>query len=182
MKNIKLLLFLLPFLAGCRKVDDVFTKTAKDFDMIYRQPFTIPVGLSTFETHIFLFKNIAVDTAQFFRAGNLDSAQRITQIVPTSMNIRLIFNGDGNLALVRRVEVSVFDNQVSAASEKVIFYNEDVQLSSGQIPLIPLNSDLRKLLIDGNGRYTLRVKLNFREIPTRSYDVEWNATFLAKVK
>jgi hypothetical protein len=182
MKNLKFLILMLPILMGCHKSDPVFTKTAKDFDMTYREKFTIPVGLSTFDTHIFSFKNIAVDTSIFFRAGNLDSVEKIMQIVPRSMNIRLIFSGDGNLNFVRRVEVSLFDTQISAASEKIVFYNEDVQpSSSGQITLIPLNSDVRKLFISGNGRYVLRIKLNLNDITTRSYDVEWNATFLAKV-
>jgi hypothetical protein len=181
MKNLKLLFLFLPLLAGCHKSDAVFIKTDRDFDMSYRDKFVIPVGLSTFEAHIFTFKNIAVDTAVFFQANKLDSVGKITQIIPRSMNVRLVFNGDGNLNFVRRVEVSVFDAQISAGSEQVIFYNDDVQLSnSGQINLIPLNSDVRKLFISGNGRYVLRIKFNLREITQRSYDVEWNTVFLAK--
>jgi hypothetical protein len=174
MKKIIWLLFLLPLLSGCRK-------TEAGFDMTYRRTFTIPVGLNTFETHFFLFKEIAVDTSVFFRANNIDSVGLVGQIVPRSMNIRLVFNGDGNLDFIRRVEVSLFDTQTSASSEKVVYYNDDVQLSSGgQVTLIPYNSDVRKLFISGNGRYNLRIKINLREIPTRSYDVEWNAVFLAK--
>jgi hypothetical protein len=174
MKKIIWILFLLPFLSGCRKTD-------AGFDMTYRRTFTIPVGLNTFETHFFLFKEIAVDTSLFFRANNIDTVSLVGQIVPRSMNIRLVFNGDGNLNFVRRVEVSLFDTQTSASSEKVVYYNDDVQLSSGgQVTLIPYNSDVRKLFISGNGRYNLRIKINLREIPTRSYDVEWNAVFLAK--
>ena len=174
MKNLKLLLFLLPLLAGCRKTD-------AGFDMTYRRTFTIPVGLSTFETHTFVFRDIAVDSALFFKANGIDSANLVGQIVPRSMNIRLVFNGDGNLNFVRKVEVSIFDTQMSASSEKIVFYNDDVPLSNtGQVTLVPFNADIRKLFLSGNGRYNLRVRLNFREIPSRSYDVEWNAVFLAK--
>jgi hypothetical protein len=174
MKKIIWLLFLLPILSGCRK-------TEPGFDMTYRRTFTIPVGLNTFESHFFLFKEIPVDTAVFFRANKIDTVSLVGQIVPRSMNIRLVFNGDGNLNFIRRVEVSLFDTQTSASSEKVVYYNDDVQLSSGgQVTLIPGNIDVRKLFISGNGRYNLRIKINLREIPTRSYDVEWNATFLAK--
>jgi hypothetical protein len=174
MKKIIWLLFLLPLLAGCRK-------TEAGFDMTYRRTFTIGVGLNTFESHIFLFKEIAVDTSVFFRANNIDTVSLVGEIVPRSMNIRLVFNGDGNLNFIRKVEVSIFDTQTSASSEKVVYYNDDVQLSSsGQLTLIPNNVDVRKLFISGNGRYNLRIKINLREIPARSYDVEWNATFLAK--
>jgi hypothetical protein len=182
MKNLIYFLFLLPLLAGCRKTDGELTITEKDFDMTYRRRFTIPVGLSTFETHVFGFKDIAVDTSVFFQLKNVTS-DSIAQIVPRSMNIRLIFNGDGNLNFIRKVEVSLFDTQVSAASEKVVFYNDDVLLSnSGQIQLIPFNADVRKLFLAGNGRYYLRLRLTLRDIPARSYDVEWNTVFLAKGK
>jgi hypothetical protein len=182
MKNLVYLLFVLPLLAGCRKADGELTITDKDFDMRYRRTFTIPVGLSTFDTHIFVFKDIAVDTSVFFQLKNATS-DSIAQIVPRSMNIRLVFNGDGNLNFIRKVEVSLFDTQTSAASEKVIFYNDDVLLSSsGQIQLIPFNADVRKLFFAGNGRYNLRIRLNLKDIPARSYDVEWNTIFLAKSK
>ena len=168
----KYLLFLLPLLAGCRKTD-------AGFDMTYRRTFTIPVGLSTFETHVFLFKDIPVDTAVFFKINNIDSANKVGQIVPRSMNIRLVFSGDGILNFIRRVDVVVLDTKL--ATEVTAFYNDDVQLTSGgQITLVPFNSDVRKLFLSGDGRYALRIRLNLREIPARSFDVEWNATFLAK--
>jgi hypothetical protein len=174
MKNLKYLLFLLPLLAGCRK-------TPEGFDMSYRRTFTIPVGLSTFETHTFVFNDIAVDSAVFFKVNGIDSANLVGQIAPRSMNVRLVFNGDGNLSFIRRVEVSIFDTQMSPSSEKVVFYNDDVPFSvTGQLTLVPFNSDVRKLFLSGNGRYNLRVRLNFREVPPRSFDVEWNAIFLAK--
>lgn len=173
MKKLIFLLFALPFLSDCRKAD-------AGFDMNYRRTFNIAVGLNTFETHIYTFRDIAVDTSVFFQANNI-TVDKIGQVAPRSMNIRLVFNGDGNLNFIRRVEVSIFDSQMSASSEKVAFYNDDVQLSSGgQITLVPFNSDVRKLFLEGNGRYNLRIKVNLREIPSRSYDVEWNAIFLAK--
>jgi hypothetical protein len=138
--------------------------------------------LSTFETHIFVFNDIAVDTSVFFQLKN-STRDSIAQIVPRSMNIRLVFNGDGNLNFIRKVEVSLFDTQMSAASEKIVYYNDDVLLSnSGQIQLIPLNTDVRKLFLAGSGRYNLRLRLNLRDIPARSYDVEWNTIYLAKSK
>lgn len=172
MKNLKYFLFLLPLLAGCRKTDT-------GFDMTYRRTFTIPVGLNTFETHVFRFNDIPVDTAIFFRVNNIDSDSLVGQIVPRSMNIRLIFNGDGLLNFIKRIDVAVLDTKL--ATEVTAFYNDDVSLTTGgQIILIPFNADVRKLFLSGDGRYALRIKLNLREIPTRSFDVEWNATFLAK--
>ena len=183
MKNYPFLLLLLPFLAGCRKTDSICCSPSSGFDMTYRRTFNIAVGLNTFETHVYIFRDIAVDTAVFFQANNNVKSDTIGQIVPRSMNIRLVFNGDGNLNAVSRVEVSLFDTQMSASSEKVVFYNDDVQLANnGQITLIPFNSDVRKLFLSGNGRYNLRIRVNLREIPSRSYDVEWNATFFAKYK
>lgn len=172
MKNLRLLLFLLPLLAACRK-------TETGFDMTYRRTFTIPVGLSTAQSHTYVFRDIAVDTSVFFRANGIDSVALIGEIVPKNMNIRLIFNGDGNLSFISRVEVVVLDNKL--LTEYMAFYNNDLPLSStGQVTLIPDASNVRKLFLTGDGRFALRIKLNFREIPSRSYDVEWNAVFLAK--
>ena len=181
MKNYLFPLLFLPFLAGCRKSDAICCSPSAGFDMTYRRTFNIAVGLNTFETHIYIFRDIAVDTAAFFQANGNVKSDTIGQILPRSMNIRLIFSGDGNLNAVSRIEVSLFDTQMSASSEKVIFYNDDVQLSNnGQIILVPFNSDVRKLFLLGNGRYNLRIRVNLREIPSRSYDVEWNAAFFAK--
>lgn len=173
MKKIHILLFLLPLLAGCRKID-------AGFDMTYRRPFTIPVGWNPLETFRIVFADTPVDSAVFFQANNITS-DKVGQIVPRSMTIRPVFNGDGDLTFVRRVEAAIFDSQLTPSSEQIIFYNDEVQLTGGsQINLIPLNVDVRKKFLSGNGRFRMQIKLYFNQITSRSYDVEWNATFLAK--
>ena len=173
MKNYIFLLLLLPFLAGCRKTD-------VGFDMTYRRTFRINVGLDPFFSANYLFSDIPVDTAVFFQANGNITSDKIGQIVPRNMTIRPIFSGDGDLSIVRRVDVAIFDTKMN--SETAVFYNNDVRLSNGQINLIPDNSDVRKLFLSGNGRYNLRIKIYFYDITPRSYDVEWSATFLAKTE
>jgi hypothetical protein len=173
MKNVRILLFLLPLLAGCRKID-------AGFDMTYRRPFTIPVGWNPIETFRIVFADTPVDSAVFFQANNI-SSDKVGQIVPRSMTIRPVFNGDGDLGFVRKVEAAIFDSQLTPSSEQIIFYNDEVRTTNGgQINLIPLNVDVRKKFLSGNGRYRMQIKMYFIGVTTRSYDVEWNATFLAK--
>ena len=173
MKNLRLLLFLLPLLAGCRKTD-------AGFDMTYRRTFTIPVGWNPIETFTVVFADTPVDSAVFFQANNI-SSDKVGQIVPHSMSIRSVFSGDGDLSFIRKVEASIFDSQLTPSSEQIVFYNDEVRpTNGGQINLIPLNVDVRKKFLSGNGRYRMRIKFYFTSVTSRSYDVEWNAAFLAK--
>ena len=173
MKKIHILFFLLPILAGCRKVD-------AGFDMTYRRTFTIPVGWNPIQTFTIVFADTPVDSAVFFQANNITS-DKVGQIVPRSMTIRPVFSGDGDLTFVRRVEAAIFDSQLTPASEQTVFYNDEVQLTSGsQINLVPLNVDVRPKFLAGNGRYRMRIKFYFNQVTARSYDLEWNAVFLAK--
>ncbi len=173
MKKIHIFLFLLPLLAGCRKID-------AGFDMTYRRTFTIPVGWSPAQTFTVTFVDTPVDSAVFFQANNITS-DKVGEIVPRSMTIRPVFNGDGNLNFIRRVEAFILDSQLTPASEQPVFYNDEVQLTTGsQINLIPINADVRKKFLSGNGRYRMKIKFTFNQITSRSYDLEWNAVFLAK--
>jgi hypothetical protein len=174
MKNLKFLLLLsLPILAGCRKADP-------GFEMTYKRTFTIPVGWASFETFTITFADIPVDTAVFFQANNI-TGDKVGQIVPQTMNIRSIFSGDGSLNIIRKVEVLMFDSQLTPSSEQTIFYNDQVPIStSSQITLVPTSADVRKRFMSGNGKFRLRLKIYFNEFTQRSYDVEWSASFLAK--
>lgn len=173
MKNLSILLFLLPLLAGCRKMD-------AGFDMTYRRTFTIPVGWNPSSTFTITFADIPVDSAVFFQANNMTS-DKVGEIVPRSMTLRPIFSGDGDLSFIRRAEVFMFDSQLTPSSEQSIFYNDEVQLTgSGQINFVPNNADVRKKFLSGNGRFRIRIKFTFNQVTSRSYDVEWNAAFLAK--
>ncbi len=173
MKNLKFLLLLLPILAGCRKTD-------AGFDMTYKRSFTIPVGWDPFSTFTATFVDIPVDTALFFQANSI-SSDKIGQIVPRSMNVRTVFSGDGTLNIVRKVEVLMFDSQLTPSSEQLVFYNDEVLPSTtSQITLVPTGADVRKRFLEGNGRFRLRLKIYFNDVTQRSYEVEWNATFLAK--
>ena len=133
MKNLCILLFLLPLLAGCRKID-------AGFDMTYRRTFTIPLGWNPIKTFTIVFADVPVDSAVFFQANNI-TADKVGQIVPRSMTIRPVFSGDGDLTFVRRVEAAIFDSQLTPSSEQIVFYNDEVQLTSGS----QINNNIRPI-------------------------------------
>ena len=148
--------------------------------MTYKRTFSIDVGLNPFESHYFAFRDIAVDTAIFFKANGGVTSADINQILPRSMSLRTIYGGDGaNFSFLSQVEVSVFDDKLTPSSEQIIFFRDDVPLSNNpQLLLIANNQDVKKLFFSGN-HYVLRIKMRLREIPNRSIDTEWNLTFLA---
>jgi hypothetical protein len=166
------LIVLLSFLWGCKKKES-------GFEMQYRRTFEFPIGLNNFLSHNFEFKDIASDTSVFFKANNTSSNQ-IVRIEPLSMNIRALFGGtDNSYNLIERVEVWISDPSRPKVIPQIIFFRDNVPLSTGnRLDLIPNNVDVRPFLVEGS-RFTVRINLRLRAITERSIDTEWNATFFS---
>lgn len=154
-------------------------KKESGFEMSYRRQFTLPIGLDVFSSHNFEFKDIPADTAVFFKANGLSNASPITRIEPYSMSIKSVFGG-GDFVVIERVEVWISDPSRPKLSPQIVFFRDDVPLSTGaRLDLVPNNVDVRPFLIDGT-RYNLRINLRLRGTTERSVDAEWNASFFAK--
>ena len=159
-------------LLGCRKKDT-------GFEMNYRQQFPIPIGLDVFSSHNFEFKDIAADTAVFFTVNGSYTANQISLIEPKAMNLRAVF-GEGDFIFIDKVEVWISDPSRPKLSPQIIFFRDDVPLSTGiRLDLVPNNVDVRPFLLEGS-RFNLRINLRLRAITERSIETEWNASFFAK--
>ena len=162
---------LLTFL-GCRKKET-------GFEMNYRRQFPIPIGLDVFSSHNFEFKDIAADTAVFFTVNGSYSANQISLIEPKAMNLRAVF-GEGDFIFIDKVEVWISDPSRPKLSPQIIFFRDDVPLSTGiRLDLVPNNVDVRPFLLQGS-RFNLRINLRLRAITERSIETEWNTSFFAR--
>lgn len=159
-------------LLGCRKKDT-------GFEMNYRRQFSIPIGLDVFSSHNFEFKEIAADTAVFFMVNGSYTANQISLIEPKAMNLRAVFGG-GDYIFIDKVEVWISDPSRPKLTPQIIFFRDDVPLSTGtRLDLVPNNVDVRPFLLEGS-RFNLRINLRLRAITERSIETEWNTSFFAR--
>lgn len=169
--KISILIVTLASILGCQKKDT-------GFEMNYRRQFVLPIGLDVFSSHNFEFKDIAADTTIFFKANGSYTAKQINRIEPRAMNLRAVFGG-GDFVVIDRVEVWISDPSRPKLTPQIIFFRDDVPLSTGnRLDLVPNNVDLRPFLIDGS-YFNIRINLRLRAITERSVDTEWNASFFA---
>jgi hypothetical protein len=159
-------------LLGCRK-------KVTGFEMSYRRQFKLPIGLDVFSSHNFRFFDIASDTSIFFKVNGSYTADQISLIEPKAMNLRAVF-GEGDFIFIDKVEVWISDSTRPKLTPKIIFFRDDVPLSTGtRLDLVPNNVDVRPFLLEGS-RFTLRINLRLRAITERSIETEWNTSFFAK--
>ena len=172
--KISCLLITLFTLLGCQKKDT-------GFEMNYRRQFVLPIGLDNFSSHNFEFKNIAADTAVFFKANGSYTANQISRLEPRAMNLRSVFGG-GDFLVIDKIEVWISDPSRPKVTPQIIFFRDDVPLSTGsRLDLVPNNVDLRPFLIEGS-QFTLRINIRLRAITERSIEIEWNTSFFALTK
>jgi hypothetical protein len=167
------LLLFLPFLSACRKSET-------GFDMSYRRQFEISVGMGPGQSHNFILKNIPTDTSVFFNINNATASQ-LVGVIPRSMNLRTIFQGNGNtFAIVDRIEVFISDPTRPNLPEIPIFYRFEIPVGTGdRLDLVPDANNISKFILDGKV-FNIHIKLVFHDYIPASVDVEANMVFLGK--
>ena len=148
------------------------------FEMLYRRQFTLPIGLDYFSSHNFEFKDIASDTAVFFKANGAVSASQITRIEPRSMSLRALFGG-ADFIIIDKVEVWISDPSRPKLTPQIVFFRDEIPLNTGdRLDLVPNNVDVRPFLMEGS-RYNLRINIRLRATTERSVETEWNTSYFA---
>ena len=159
-------------LLGCRKKET-------GFEMNYRRQFPIQIGLDVFSSHNFHSRDIAADTAVFFKVNGSYTANQISLIEPKAMNLRAVF-GESDFIFIDKVEVWISDPSRPKLTPQIIFFRDDVPLSTGtRLDLVPNNVDVRPFLLEGS-RFNLRINVRLRATTERSIETEWNASFFAR--
>ncbi len=158
----------------CRKQD-------RGFQMNYistpNTQFDIAVGLDPFKSH-FYPEPVSSDTSLYFTANNV-TAKQLGRITPYTMYLRAVYQ-DGSYDFVSNVEVTIFDPTRPNLTEQIIFYNDNVAVSTGtQITLIPNDVDVTPFIVQGK-TFGIRIRIRLRDVPQRTITTGWNMAFFAR--
>lgn len=152
---------------------------AEGFDLIYRRTFQIPVAASLNETLVVRFKDIPTDTALFFTPFSVTSND-INQIQPKGFNIRTIFNDNPPpLSIIRYCDITISAPNRPDLGNVRAFERFDVPLNTTtRLDAIGQDKNLKEII--KTGKMNIEIGIQFREMPPRTFDVEWNMTLFAQ--
>ncbi len=140
------ILFILPFvIVFCRDKDELRVL----FEMPYQNLlFEIPAGLSHFEAHYFVLRDLQ-SNADFFLDNNGKTAEQITAVNPHSAQLWAV---DGNIDFEFVDEVSVRIYLEDEPNKwKEIFYRDQIPLNIGsKIDLIPTSVNVKDFVLEEN--------------------------------
>lgn len=123
---------------SCNKDIDL----APGFDMLYRQDFIIPVGLSEFQVHHFQLQNISTRFQQYLDEHGKTNAE-ITGVLTSKAAISGLY-GDSDLDFIDQVSIRVYD-EADPNDYVEIAYRYPVPLDPGNaLPLIPSLADSKR--------------------------------------
>lgn len=143
------------------------------FEMNYFKDFEIFAGLNTLETHIFEL-TIPSQKESFFQANGVTEAD-VTSILPKSFRLTAL-GGNATYDILERIRLDIL--KTDGTLEREIAFREPVPLDTGfEIDLIPTLAEATEHLKENS--YVLRVKLNFRQVPSQSIDTRMTIRFQA---
>lgn len=147
------------------------------FDVPMQVDFTVRSGWNTFETYYIPVENIPNTVATLIRQNNL-KVEDITSINPKAATITSIFdNQDFNI--FREVSVEIYPVNGNPDRSKEAFYRDPVPENTGK------NLNMIATLIDGKDiltqeRFSLRIRVELREIPRQFVESRLSFTFVVK--
>lgn len=146
------------------------------FELNYIQDFEIFAGLNTLETHVFEFTLPSNYTGYLAQSGYSESD--IVAIVPKY--IRLVnLGGNVTFDILQRARLNIA--KTDGTQEFEAAYREPVPTNAGYaLDLIPTLIDATEQV--QSDRFTIRLKLNFLEIPQQAIDTRLELTFQAQVE
>jgi len=150
---------------------------APGFNMLYRQDFFIPVGISEFQVHHFQLQNISTRYLQYLDEHKKTDAD-ITGVITSRASISGIY-GDSDLSFVDQVSIRVYD-EADPNDFLEIAYRYPVPLDPGNnLPVIPSLADSRRFF--SKPRLSVDVVLWLRRPPLFEnevrLDLEMRATY-----
>lgn len=170
-------LLALAFVSGlfnCKKDDGL----GPGFDMIFREEFSIPAGLSTFVVHHFYFENVP-SFYQNLLAENQKTDGDITAILPTKSVLSGVF-GDASFDFAEEVSAKVYLPSEPTFNPVEFAYRYPTPLDPGnQLDLIPGTQDVKKFL--SKDRFAVDLSFRLRkttvEETTVRFDFQFKATY-----
>ncbi|MFM7155182.1 MAG: hypothetical protein ACKOZV_13775 [Bacteroidota bacterium] len=150
---------------------------APGFNMLYRQDFFIPVGISEFQVHHFQLQNISTRYLQYLDEHKKTDAD-IAGVITSRASIEGIY-GDSDLSFVDQVSIRVYDES-DPNDFLEIAYRYPVPLNPGNsLPVIPSLADSKRFF--SKPRLSVDVVLWLRRPPLFEnevrLDLEMRATY-----
>ncbi|MBT8232617.1 MAG: hypothetical protein HKO66_09580 [Saprospiraceae bacterium] len=135
--------------------------------------FRIDLGLSTLEAHSFIKSQIPIPLQFALNNNGLTDAD-LDQVVAQRAFLRPKFGDEINLDFVNTVKVSIVDPVTLRPKE--IFFMDFVNFGfKTEIELMPSLTDIKDIVINDNA--TIEVKLQFRQFPPQTFEMDLDMTF-----
>jgi hypothetical protein len=169
---LRYLLLFSAFLAlGCTRDDE----TGPGFDMVFQETFFIPPGISVFDTHHFIRKNLQTRYQAYLQQHGKTDAD-IASILLEEGSLSGQF-GDADLGFVQELSVRLFDG-INELVYTEAGYRLPVPFDAGNsIGIIPTLADCKPFLSDD--RYGIDVVLRLRNVPQLESEVRLDLRFKA---
>ena len=138
--------------------------------------FEIKAGLSTFETHYFLIRNIPANYLAFLDQYGASDAE-VTSIEPRAARLTALSSGFG-FDFINDIYIEIFPDG-KPEERREIFYRENLPLNTDdQVDLIPSYADLKEFFREHES-FTLQVRLFRLRTPSPAFiecrlDVSFN--------
>ena len=169
----KYFLWLLPvlLLSNCRK-EETFL-----FEIPYVLDFSIPAGLSTFDTHTFEFTNIPTRINNVLANQNLPASD-VQRINARIGRFSTLFPGQ-SYNFIREVVVEIFDNQNPTTTGREIFFRDRILPSTGDELFIDASlPDVKEFLLQDF--YNIRIELRLQNISPTLVETRFELSFVVR--
>jgi len=141
-------------------------KTVPLFTIDFQEPFSIPAGLNTIETHTFIIQDIP-SLLESYKSNYNVLDEDIGSILPSRGRMNQVFSNI-NYDFIQSVSVWMVSN-VDPLYRYELYYLDFVPLNTGdEIKLLSGISNLKELMQEGS--FDLEIKLKFRTFPPNQTD------------
>jgi hypothetical protein len=121
--------------------------------------FTIPAGLSPFDAHFFIIRDIKLNKSFFYQQGRVSDPSKV-RILPMSARI-LQFTSNVDFECIERISVQAFSPSHPTINLE-LFFRDPVPFRNGStLNLIPTVSDLQPYTDDDEISLRIRIQLRY---------------------
>lgn len=170
-KKIKSIALKAIFILGC-----IFSSLSCSKDVplsVFEMPFenlrfTIPAGISPFDAHFFIIRDIKLNKAFFYDQGDVSDPTQV-RIVPGSARLTQ-FQSNVDLEFIERISVQMFTPAEPDLNIE-LFYRDPVPFKNGPgLNLVPNLTEIQDVTEDDE--ISLRIRMQLRYAPPEFVEVQ----------
>jgi len=148
-------IWMIPLFLGCSKSlpSNVFEIPFDDIR------FTIPAGLSPFDAHFFIVRELKVNKSFFFQQGQVSNPDRVRLLPASARMIQLVSNVD--LECIERISIQLFTPSHPNINLEM-FFRDPVPFRNGPgLNMVPTLTEIQEYLSDDEINLRIRVQLRY---------------------